>query len=50
MKTWTLSAHYPSVEIVQISIEDNIAKRLLLKCNVPKNITKLNKSFDKQEI
>ncbi len=25
--TWALLAHYPSVEIVQISVEDNFAKR-----------------------
>ena len=25
--TWAFLAHYPSVEIVQISVEDNFAKR-----------------------
>ena len=43
-------ARYPSVEIVQISIEDNIAKRLLLKCDVPKNFAKVVKRFEIQNI
>ena len=41
-QTWAFLAHYPSVEIVQISIEDNFAKRPKTNMSVPVNICHKN--------